>query len=122
MSHIVEVQTEIRDLIAIRAACHRLQLPTPIEGEHKLFDSVVAGWGVQLSRWRYPVVCQTETGKVQFDNYQGRWGDPIELDRFKQGYAVEKTKLEAYQQGHNVTERSCEDGSVELLEEVGGIA
>ncbi len=120
MSHIVEVQTEIRDPIAIRAACHRLQLPTPIEGEHKLFGSVVTGWGVQLPKWRYPVVCQTDSGKVQFDNYGGRWGDPVELDRYKQGYAVEKTKLEAYQQGHSVSERSCEDGSVELLVEIGG--
>ena len=122
MSHIVEIQTEIRDPIAVRAACHRLRLPTPIEGEHQLFDSVVAGLGVQLPRWRYPVVCQIETGKLKYDNYNGRWGDPVELDRFKQGYAVEKTKLEAYQQGHSVTEKSCEDGSVELLVEIGGAA
>lgn len=120
MSHTVSVQTEIRDPVAIRAACLRLQLPQPVEGQHQLFESTVRGWGIQLPRWRYPIVCQTESGELQYDNYNGRWGDPVELDRFKQGYAVEKTKLEAYQQGHSITERSCEDGSVELLVEIGG--
>jgi hypothetical protein len=122
MSHIVEVATEIRDPIAIRAACHRLKLPPPIDGEHKLFDTLAEGWGIQLPGWRYPLVCQPLTGKVQFDNYQGRWGDIAELNRFKQGYAVEKAKLEAYQHGHRVTESACEDGSIEVLVEIGGAA
>ena len=29
MSHIVEIETEIRDLEAVRAACKRLELPEP---------------------------------------------------------------------------------------------
>ena len=39
MSHIVQIQTEIRDAAAIRAACNRLRLPEPVFGEVKLFSS-----------------------------------------------------------------------------------
>lgn len=40
-------------------------------------------------------------------------------DQFKQAYAVEKTKLEARRQGRTVTENLLQDGSVELVVEVG---
>ncbi len=33
MSHIVQIQTEVRDAAAIGAACHRLGLPEPVFGE-----------------------------------------------------------------------------------------
>ena len=120
MSHIVHIQTEVRDPIAVSSACNRLSLPQPVSGEYQLFSSRVSGLGIQLPRWRYPVVCQTETGQLQYDNYGGRWGDPVELDRFLQGYAVEKAKLEARRQGHSVTEQALENGSIRLTVRVGG--
>lgn len=120
MSHIVHIQTEVRDPIAISSACTRLNLPQPVAGEHQVFTNRVAGLAVQLPRWQYPIVCQTETGQVQYDNYEGRWGEPTQLDRFLQGYAVEKAKLEARRQGYGVTEQSLEDGSIRLTVQVGG--
>ncbi|AMV20169.1 DUF1257 domain-containing protein [Planctomyces sp. SH-PL14] len=120
MSHIVHIQTEVRDPIAVSNACNRLALPQPVSGEHQLFSSRVRGLGVRLPRWQYPVVCQTESGQLQYDNYEGRWGDPAELDRFLQGYAVEKAKLEARRQGHSVTEQALENGSIRLTVRVGG--
>ena len=120
MSHIVHIQTEVRDPIAISSACDRLALPQPIQDEHQLFTKKVTGWGVQLQRWRFPVVCQTETGQVQYDNYEGRWGDPAQLDRFLQGYAIEAAKQEARRQGYSVTEQPLADGSVRLTVQVGG--
>lgn len=120
MSHIVHIQTEVRDPIAVSRACRRLSLPQPVQGEHQLFTKRVAGLGVQLPRWQYPVVCQTETGQLQYDNYEGRWGDPAQLGRFLQSYAVEKAKLEARRQGHCVTEQALDDGSVRLTVQVGG--
>ena len=120
MSHIVHIQTEVRDPIAVSNACNRLALPQPVSGEHQLFTSRVRGLGVRLPRWQYPVVCQTETGQLKYDNYEGRWGDPAELDRFLQGYAVEKAKLEALRQGHSVTEQALENGSIRLTVQVGG--
>ncbi len=120
MSHIVTVKTEVRDATAVRAACQRLKLPEPTSGKVKLFSGEVNGLAVQLPDWRYPVVCETTSGQVKFDNYNGRWGDQQELDRFLQGYTVEKTKLEARRKGHSVTEQNLTDGSIKLTVNVGG--
>ena len=122
MSHIVQIQTEVRDQIAIESACRRLHIQNPFFGLHMIFTKQVEGWGVRLPGWIYPVVCQPSTGAVQFDNYGGRWGKQAELDRFLQAYAVEKAKLEARKQGHTVTEQSLMDGSIKLVVQVGGAA
>jgi len=122
MSHIVTIQTQVRDPVAIAAACRRLDLPQPVQGRFRLFSGEVAGLGVELPGWRYPVVCQTETGEVKFDNFEGRWGEPRHLDAFLQGYAVEKAKLEARRRGHSVLEQPLADGSIKLTVQVGGAA
>ena len=120
MSHIVQIQTEVRDAAAIGAACQRLRLPEPVFGAAELFSGSKTGWAVQLPEWRYPVVCDVATGKVDFDNYGGRWGKQTELDRFMQGYAVEKAKIEARRKGRSVTEQQLEDGSIKVVVQVGG--
>jgi hypothetical protein len=122
VSHIVQIQTEIRDPVAIRAACGRLALPEPVFGETELFSSSAVGWAVRLPEWRYPVVCDVVTAKIAFDNFEGRWGDPKQLDRFFQGYAVEKARIEARRRGHTVTEQPLADGSIKLTIQVGGAA
>lgn len=119
MSHVVQIQTEVRDPAAIDAAADRLRLPQPTHGKFKLFTTEATGWAVQLPKWRYPVVCDVDTGKVEFDNYEGRWGDRVELNKFLQAYAVEKAKLEARKAGHCVTEQSLVDGSIKLTVQVG---
>ena len=117
MSHIVQIQTEVRDPVAIQAACGRLMLPEPVFGETKLFTSSAVGWAVRLPEWRYPVVCE-----IAFDNFGGRWGEQRHLDRFLQGYAVEKARIEARRRGHTVTEHALADGSIKLTIQVGGAA
>jgi hypothetical protein len=119
MSHIVEIRTEVRDPLAIAAACDRLQLPAPAAGQHRLYSDSVTGLAVQLPDWRYPVVCDTATGQVRYDNYGGRWGDQSRLNQFLQAYAVEKARLEARRRGHSVTEQSLSDGSIKLTIRVG---
>ena len=69
---------------------------------------------MQLPGWEYPAVVDTLTGSVRYDNYGGRWGEQAQLDRFLQGYAVEKAKLEARRKGYAVTEQSLENGSIKL--------
>jgi hypothetical protein len=122
VSHIVEIKTEIRDPVAIHAACQRLTLPEPVFGEVRLFSTSATGWAVQLPDWRYPVVCDVNTAKIAYDNYEGRWGDPKHLDRYLQSYAVEKAKLEARKKGHSVFEQPLSDGSIKLTIRVGGVA
>jgi len=97
-SHIVSIQTEVRDAAAVRNACKRLQLPQPTMGKHRLFSGEVEGLAVQLPGWKYPVVAQLDTGKLHYDNYNGRWGQQEYFDRFVQVYAVEKAKIDVHDQ------------------------
>ena len=55
MSHIVRIQTQVKDAAAVRAACQRLNLPAPVQGKVKLFSGEVEGLAVQLPDWVYPV-------------------------------------------------------------------
>ena len=114
MSHIVQIKTEIRDELAVRAACQRLKLEQPTTGEFTLFTQKRTGLGIKLPDWNYPVVVNTATGGVDFDNYGGHWGDQRHLDSFLQAYTIEKAKLEAQKMGHNVYEETLADGSVKL--------
>ncbi len=120
MSHIVQIQTEVRDVVAIRQACGRLGLVEPVYGEVKLFSSSAEGWAVSLPGWRYPVVCDVVTAKVAYDNFEGRWGEQKQLDAFLQNYAVEKARIEARRAGHTVTEQLLSDGSIKLTIQMGG--
>jgi hypothetical protein len=120
LSHIVQIQTEVRDAEAVRAACKRLNLEDPIQGTTRLYESEATGLLVRLPEWVYPAVVDTATGQVKFDNYGGAWGDQKHLDAFLQAYALEKAKLEARKRGHSVFEQPLPDGSVKLTISVGG--
>src|SRR5438876_261302 len=114
MSHIVTIQTKLHDPIAVVAACLRLNLPAPVEGTATLFSGEASGLLVNLPDWTYPLVVNTTTGQVAFDNYEEAWGRQEHLDHFLQLYAVEKTKLEARKKGYSVTEQALNDGSIKL--------
>ncbi len=114
MSHIVTIRTQAKDPQAIAAACTRLGLPAPEQGTVKLFEAEASGTLVKLPGWLYPLVIDTTTGEIRFDNYGGNWGDPKQLDRFRQAYAVEKTRIEAARKGHRLAEQPQPDGSVKL--------
>ena len=120
MSHIVIIKTEVRDAAAVRAACQRLGLAKPVQGKTKLFSGEAEGLAVQLPDWVYPVVCDTTTGQIRLDDFNGRWGDKKHLDRFLQAYACEKAKAEARRRGHSVTEQALADGSIKLTIQVQG--
>ena len=114
MSHIVSVQTKLHDPAAVTAACQRLGLAAPVQGTTQLFSGEATGLMVRLPDWEYPVVIDTLTGTVRYDNFNGHWGDQAHLNRFLQSYAVEKTKLEARKRGHTITEQALQDGSIRL--------
>ena len=114
------IKTEIRDVAALHAACARLGLAPPQHGTARLYEREVTGQIVQLPGWTYPVVIDTEEREVKMDNFGGAWGNPKELDRLLQSYAVEKAKLEARKAGHSVTEQTLADGSIKLTVQVTG--
>lgn len=115
MSHIVSIQTEIRDAAAVAAACRRLNLSAPVEGTTRLFSGEATGLAVQLPDWQYPVVAALATGTLHYDNFNGRWGDPKHLNAFLQAYAAEKVKIESRKKGYTVTEAVLPDGSIKLV-------
>lgn len=114
MSHLVSIQTQLRDPGAIAAACERLKLATPVPGTAKLFSGEATGLLVQLPGWQYPVVIDTAVGTIKLDDYEGHWGDRKELDRLLQTYAVEKAKIEARRKGLTCNESVLQDGSIKL--------
>src|SRR4051812_38552032 len=103
MSHIVTIQTQVRDPVAVLAACQRLGLPPPVQRTVQLFSDSATGLAVELPGWRYPLVCQTASGALKYDNYNGAWGSQSELDKLMQAYACEKAKIESRRHGHTVT-------------------
>lgn len=113
MSHTVTIRTQIRDFHAIQAACERLKLPQPTQGDVRLFDRVAQGIGVQLDDWRFPV-CIDSDGNLLYDNFGGFWGLPEKLDHFQQAYAVCKATIEARKQGYTCQESVLADGSIRL--------
>jgi hypothetical protein len=114
MSHIVSIQTKVRDPAAVAAACQRLGLAAPFQGTARLYGGEATGLLVQLPGWQYPVVIDPASGEVRYDNFGGRWGEQAQLDRFLQMYAVEKAKLEARKKGYQVTEQALQDGGIRL--------
>ena len=122
MSHIVEIITEVRDEAAVQSACSRLHLPRAKRGTFELYSSTETGLAIELPHWKYPVVANTNTGELRYDNYQGRWGSQEFLDQFLQMYSVAKTKIEARKKGLTVTEQQLDNGSIKLTVNVGGAA
>jgi hypothetical protein len=120
MSHIVTIHTKVRDPAAVAAACQRLGLAAPVEGTARLYSGEATGLLVQLPGWQYPVVIDTASGELRYDNYNGVWGEQAQLDRFLQLYAVEVVKLEARKKGYQVTEQALHDGAIRLQVIEGG--
>ena len=122
MSHIVSIAVEVRDPVALAAACNRLELPAPVERTVRFYDgSEVSGQAVELTGWRYPVVFDL-AGGMKYDDFEGRWGERRHLDSLLQSYAVEKAKIEARRHGYAAHERPLADGSVRVTVTVGGAA
>jgi hypothetical protein len=120
MSHIVTIKTKVTDPAALAAACRRLALEPPLQGTARLFSGQATGLIVKLPGWHYPLVADTATGTLSFDNYAGAWGSQSELDKLLQVYAIEKAKSEARRVGHSVTEQTLPDGSIKLTIQVAG--
>jgi hypothetical protein len=114
MSHLVTIETKVPDAAALAAACHRLALAEPVHSNVRLYSADATGLAVTLPGWQYPVVVDIAEGSIKYDNYEGRGGDPAELGRLLQMYAVEKAKLEARKKEFCVTEQSHQDGSIVL--------
>jgi hypothetical protein len=120
MSHVVTFESQLKYPAGVTAACRRLGLVAPVHQTVKLFSGEATGLTVRLPDWRYPVVIDTTSGHVCYDNYGGRWGEQKHLDAFLQAYAVEVVKAQSRRKGHTVTEQPLENGSIKLTVQVNG--
>lgn len=115
MSHTSEVATQIRDLSAIIAACTELGLPHPQNETVRLFDGTEhTGITVRLKGWKFPVVIDTKSGKLHYDNYGGSWGKQAELNRFTQIYGVAKATKIARSKGYQIQRSVLSNGTIRL--------
>jgi hypothetical protein len=97
-------------------------LPEPVQDTADLFSGQATGLLVRLPGWLYPAVIDTASGRIQFDNDNGAWGDETQLHRFLQAYVVERSRIEARKKGYVTTEQSLTDGSIMVEIEVGDAA
>lgn len=114
MSHIVKCTVEVKDAKAMLAAAAHLGLQSLGFDKYKLFSAEVSGYGFKLPGWNYAIVIDPTTGALHYDNYDGAWGDQIELDKFLQRYSVETAVTAAQSQGFSVEELQLGNGDVEL--------
>lgn len=122
MSHTVKVQTEVKDAIAAEAACRRIGIPPPTSGTHRLFSGRFNGLAVRLPGWHYPIVCDLSSGQINYDNYDGRWGEQQHLGSFLRAYGAEKTRIEARKKGYGVVEHALPGGYIAVDVQIGGAA
>ncbi|HUU59254.1 MAG TPA: DUF1257 domain-containing protein [Phycisphaerae bacterium] len=132
MSHLVTIQTRMRDPAALAAACRRLGLAEPVHGTMTAADGATAeGLLVCLPGWRVPVAVRADgtvaterwnfgrrlsTDAWEHDDWPGlAYSDEAQPGRLLQAYAVEAARIEARRRGRSITERALPDGSIRLV-------
>lgn len=145
MSHVVEIQIELRDLNAIRAAVKRLG------GIWHENQQAYAWWGRSVGDYPLPEgVRKEDLGKcdhafgfpgadyevgvirkpngqyrLQWDFYDTGGLMPFmgneQGHKFAQAYGIEKAKIEAKKNGYLASEKTLADGSIQLtMSKLGG--
>ena len=113
MSHVATIALEFRDPAALIEAAGVCRLDLHPETVTFYDGTRVAGTALRLPGWRYPIVIDAE-GHLHYDHYEGRWGDPVHLHRFRQAYAEAATARFARARGYVITRTVQTDGTVRL--------
>lgn len=120
MSHKTVVQTQFKDRKVLEETCRELGIPCVVAGEGAEVEATLYQGperGVarfELPEWRYPVVVKTD-GSAVFDNYNGQWGNPQELDKVKQGYAKAVTVQKVKSSGLRVvSQQTLANGTIQI--------
>ena len=110
----------MKNLETLKAACAALGLPfTAGQQTVQLYSNKVAGdMSVKLPGWFYPVVVNSRTGEVSFDNFDGAWGDMNEFNKLSQEYSLQTAEAEAEEftlQGWTVERQKQDNGDILLV-------
>lgn len=125
MSHFATIQTEIRDIQSLRAACHELGVLLIDNADARGYgDNRRHGDHVIRLKGPYDVAVNREdTGKYGLTT--DWWGGHVEREvgtnygRLLQLYGVHKTVLEARRHGFSVHRQQQKDGTIKLS--IGGV-
>ena len=120
MSHFTEIQTEIRDIDALRDACAELGLDL-------LQDAVARGYGSNRLQREYVIrlngpydIALNRNGDGHFTLTTDWWAGHVEKEvgkdfgRLLQIYGVHKTTREARKRGYRVHRKQLRNGSISL--------
>lgn len=121
MSHIKNTETEIkspeiveRTVAALGARGQLTGIKILGSGSHTIYGTNYSGFGIHLPDWRYPVVVNTDTGKLSYDNFNGSWGKQSHLDDFLQRYGIEAASAAAEARGFSYEEATLDNGDIRL--------
>ena len=120
MSHITRRKSAIKSVDILKKAVARTAGAEYRGKVDSARGAPQGGHQFTLKDWYHPVTVDVETGECMFDNYGGRWGKEAELDKVKQGYAVEAAKAQATAEGHEFEEQLLSDGSIKCTIPIGG--
>ena len=123
MSHIQTIEVEITDLVALKNTCKRLGLEWKQDQKtFRWYQAVPANCdhAISVPGANYEIgVLKNGDRKgytLQVDYYDRKVTEKIGQlgGLFKQGYALEKAKLEAIKKGYSVREHRVNDRQIEL--------
>ncbi len=86
-SHTVKVKVDYTDPRTLESACKSLGWKWLGLKLHHLFDGDYQGHGFTPQGWEYPAVLDV-SGELQYDTFNGAWGDERQLERLKAEYAI----------------------------------
>jgi len=114
MSHTAALKAvEIRDAEILLQVAKEMKLEYVGHKEYTMYDGQKkVGHGFKLPGWSRELVINTEAGEASYDNYNGHWGNQLELDKLCQAYAAESNRRQAAMQGYAVQEEFLENGDL----------
>lgn len=118
MSHTTALKAvQMLDKEILLHVAEQLKLEYIGDKKHPLFDGTShEGHGFMLQGWKYPMVVNTETGNAAYDNYNGHWGNQVELDKLCQAYAAESNRRQAALQGYFVQSEYLDPETQDLIQ------
>ena len=125
MSHFVTVETQLRDIAALKAACRELGLDVQQNAEARGYAANRQhGDFVITLKGPYDIAVnrkQDGTFGLTADQWQGHVAKEVGVNftRLMKLYSVHKVLIEAKRKGHTVRRQELKDGSVKLT--VGGL-
>ena len=126
MSHFTEIQTQIKDITALKAACSELGLGLKE-------NAVARGYGCNKRKGDYVItlkgpydvaVNKTQDGSCGLTT--DWWAGHVEKEvgknfgRLLQLYGIHKAQIEARKKGYTARRQTLGDGSIKLV--IGGVA